>query len=307
MTVFSLPFMQYALLGALITGVAAPALGTYLVQRRLALIGDGIGHVALTGVAVGLLTAQSPVLTAMLIAAAGAVVIEVVRQRGRTSGDVALAIMFYGGIAGGVFLINLSANHTSANLMAYLFGSPLTTSRSDLVVMAVLGGAVLAVTLGLRAWLFAVCHDEEYARVSGLPVRLLNLLLAVTTAVTVTVAMRAVGLLLVSALMVVPVATAQLLAPGFRATQQVAMGLGVVAAGGGIAIAGVYDTAPGATIVLLAIAGFALTTVATAVWRRLRQHRRPGNHDVPSPAGVTLTDETLRWGRGRERGVRGGR
>jgi zinc transport system permease protein len=272
-TIFTLPFMQYALIGAVITGLAAPALGTYLVQRRLALIGDGIGHVALTGVAAGLLTAQSPVLTAMLAAAAGAVVIELVRERGRTSGDVALAVLFYGGIAGGVFLVNLSGSNSNANLMAYLFGSPLTTTPEDLVVMGVLGAAVLAVSVGLRPWLFAVCHDEEYARVSGLPVRALNLLLAVTTAVTVTVAMRAVGLLLVSALMVVPVATAQLVARGFRMTQQLAMGIGVAVAAGGIWFAGVYDTAPGATIVLLAIAAFAATTIATVLWRRLR--RRP--------------------------------
>jgi zinc transport system permease protein len=271
MSIFTLQFMQYALLGALITGLAAPALGTYLVQRRLALIGDGLGHVALTGVGVGLLTAQSPVLTAMLAAAVGAIAIELVRERGRTSGDVALAILFYGGIAGGVFLVALSAEHTNANLMAYLFGSPLTTSGGDLVVMAILGGAVIAVTVGLRPWLFAICHDEEFARVSGLPTRALNLLIAVTAAVTVTVAMRAVGLLLVSALMVVPVATAQLLTRGFRATQSLAMAIGLVAAGAGIWFAGVYDTAPGATIVLLAIAAFAVVTVATAVWRQLRR------------------------------------
>jgi zinc transport system permease protein len=294
MSIFALPFMQYALLGALITGLAAPALGTYLVQRRLALIGDGIGHVALTGVAAGLLTAQSPVLTAMLVAAAGAVVIELVRQRGRTSGDVALAIMFYGGIAGGVFLVNLSASHTNANLMSYLFGSPLTTSPRDLVVMGALGGAVLAVTLGLRPWLFAVCHDEEHARVSGLPVGALNLLLAVTTAVTVTVAMRAVGLLLVSALMVVPVATAQLLARGFVATQRLAMGLGLLAAGAGIWFAGVYDTAPGATIVLLAIAGFAVTTVATAAWQRRHRRRDRRGGQVAPPPLVGMPDEPLR-------------
>src|SRR5690606_115431 len=251
MSVFAHPFMQYALLGALITGLAAPALGTYLVQRRMALIGDGIGHVALTGVAVGLLTRGEPVLTAMLVAAAGAVAIEVVRARGRTTGDIALAVMFYGGIAGGVFLVNLSPSYTNANLIAYLFGSPLTTTTADLWLMAGLAGGILAVSLGLRPWLFAVCHDEEYARVSGLPVRALNLVLAVTTAVTVTVAMRAVGLLLVSALMVVPVATAQLLARGFRATQQRAMGIGLVVSGAGIVVAGVFDTAPGATIVLL--------------------------------------------------------
>jgi zinc transport system permease protein len=227
--------------------------------------------VALTGVGVALLTAQSPVLAAMLAAALGATAVELVRQRGRTSGDVALAIMFYGGIAGGVFLVALSAGHSNANLMAYLFGSPLTTSGHDLVVMALLGGTVVAVAVGLRPWLFAACHDEEFARVSCLPVTALNLLLAVTAAMTVTVAMRAVGLLLVSALMVVPVATAQLLARGFRSTQHLAMAIGLVVSGAGIWCAGWYDTAPGATIVLLAIAVFAVTTAATAAWRRLRR------------------------------------
>jgi zinc transport system permease protein len=271
MEIFEYSFMQRALIGALITGLIAPALGIYLVQRRLALIGDGIGHIALTGVGLGLLTGSAPVLTAVIVAAAGAVAVELVRQRGRASGDIALALLFYGGISGGVFLVALSAGRTNANLTAYLFGSPLTTTSTDLVVMAVLGGLVLAVTLLLRPWLFAICHDEEYARVAGLPVRALNLLLAVTTAVTVTVAMRAVGLLLVSALMVVPVATAQLVTRGFRSTMYLAMATGVLASALGVGIAGVYDTAPGATIILVAIAAFALLATGLGVvrgWRR---------------------------------------
>ena len=290
MNIFQYDFMIRALIGALITGLAAPALGTYLVQRRLSLIGDGIGHVALTGVGLGLLTNTSPVLAAVLVSAVGAIAVELVRERGRTSGDVALAMMFYGGISGGVFLVALSGSKTNANLMAYLFGSPLTTSSADLTVMAILGAVVLAVTLVLRPWLFAICHDEEYARVSGLPVRALNLILAVTTAVTVTVAMRAVGLLLVSALMVVPVATAQQLTSGFRTTMTAAMGIGVAAAGVGIWLAGTYDTAPGATIVLVAIAGFVLATAGAGLgrsWRRAATARSapPGAPSATPPAG----------------------
>jgi zinc transport system permease protein len=273
MNLFAYDFMQRALIGVLITGLAAPALGIYLVQRRMALIGDGIGHIALTGVGLGLLTGSSPVLTAVMVSALGAVAVELIRERGKASGDIALALLFYGGISGGVFLVALSAGQTNASLMTYLFGSPLTTSRDDLLVMLVLGGVVLTVTLLLRPWLFAICQDEEYARVSGLPVRGLNLLLAVTTAVTVTVAMRAVGLLLVSALMVVPVASAQLVTRGFRATMHVAMLLGVVAATVGIGVAAQYDTAPGATIVLTAIAIFAALAVAGAVLRRVRRPR----------------------------------
>jgi zinc transport system permease protein len=271
MSLFAYDFMQRALIGVLITGLAAPSLGIYLVQRRMALIGDGIGHIALTGVGLGLLTSRSPVISAIVVSALGAVAVELIRERGKASGDIALALLFYGGISGGVFLVTLSAGRTNANLMAYLFGSPLTTSPADLLVMVVLGVVVLAVTLLLRPWLFAVCQDEEYARVAGLPVRALNLLLAITTAVTVTVAMRAVGLLLVSALMVVPVAAAQLVTRGFRSTMHVAMLLGVLASGLGITVAAQYDTAPGATIVLVAIAIFAALATVSAIRRRSRR------------------------------------
>jgi zinc transport system permease protein len=274
-SIFAYDFMVRALVAALITGLTAPALGIYLVQRRMSLIGDGIGHIALTGVGIGLLTGNSPVLAAVVVAAVGAVAVELIRQRGRTSGDIALAILFYGGIAGGVFLVGLSADRSNANLMAYLFGSPLSASRADVVVMAVLGAGVLAVTVLLRPWLFAICHDEEYAKVSGLPVRTLNVVIAVATAVTVTVAMRAVGLLLVSALMVVPVAAAQQLTRGFRSTMHAAMGIGVTAAALGIWIsgtAGAEGTAPGATIVLVAIGLFVAATAGAAA-RRLARRR----------------------------------
>ncbi|SDZ25751.1 zinc transport system permease protein [Micromonospora pattaloongensis] len=272
MNVFQYEFAIRALIAALVIGLTAPALGIYLVQRRMSLIGDGVGHVALTGVGVGLLLNQSPILTAMLVAAAGAVAIELIRERGRTSGDLALAILFYGGIAGGVMLVGLSSNRSNAALMSYLFGSLNTTSPTDLVVIVGLGAVLLAAMLVLRPALFAVCQDEEYAKVSGLPVRALNLLLAVTTAVTVTIAMRTVGLLLISAMMVVPVATAQQVTRGFRSTMALAMGVGLLAAVAGVWLAGQVNTAPGATIVVLAIAAFLAVALGAALRRTL--HRR---------------------------------
>ncbi|BBH66607.1 ABC transporter [Actinoplanes sp. OR16] len=274
MELLTYPFMLRALTGALIIGLVAPALGIYLVQRRLSLIGDGIGHVALTGVGVGLLTNNSPVLAAVLVATIGAVGVELIRERGRTSGDLALALLFYGGIAGGVVLVGLSDNGNS-NLMQYLFGSLLTTSPQDLVVIGGLGAGVLIAMLALRPALFALCNDEEFARVSGLPVRTLNILLAVVTAVTVTIAMRTVGLLLVSALMVVPVAAAQQVTRGFRTTMAAAMLIGVAAAGAGIVVSAEADTAPGATTVLLALVAFLGTTLAAAVRRMLARRSHP--------------------------------
>ena len=267
-------FMQRALLAAVLIGVIAPTVGVHLVQRRLALVGDGMGHVALTGVAVGVLTSRSPVWTALALAVAGAVTIELVRAVGRTSGDVALALLFYGGIAGGVVLLSQAPDGTPTNLDAYLFGAITTTTPADLGAFVILTCGVLLVTVGLGRYLFAVSSDEEFARAAGLPVLALNLLLAVVTAATVVVSMRVVGLLLVSALMVVPVATGQLVARSFRGTVTASMLIGLVVSTAGVVVSFYAGTPSGGTIVLLAIALFGVVTAGSALHAR-RTRRRP--------------------------------
>ncbi|MFD5874297.1 metal ABC transporter permease [Streptomyces sp. NPDC060322] len=263
------PFMQRALIAAVLVGITAPAIGIYLVQRRQALMGDGIGHVAMTGVGLGFLLSTNPVWMATLVAVAGSVVMELIRWYGRTRGDIALAMLFYGGMAGGVMLINLSDTGSNANLTSYLFGSLSTVSEEDVTAIVALAAFVVLVTVGLRRQLFAVSQDEEFARVSGLPVRVLNLLVAVTAAVTVTVAMRVVGLLLVSALMVVPVAAAQQIAKSFKVTFVLAVVIGTAVTLAGTVTSYYQDVPPGATIVLLAIAAFVvLTALATPLARR---------------------------------------
>ena len=260
-------FMRRALIAAVFTGLAAPAIGTFLVQRRLALLGDGIGHVALTGVALGLLTGIAPMLTAIAVAIVGAVVIELLRMFGRTSGDVALAILFYGGLSGGVLLTNLADESANA-LNSYLFGSITTVSDGDLKIVAILAVLVIGLAVGLSPQLFAVCQDEEHARVSGVPVRVYSILIAVLAAVTITVAMRTVGLLLVSALMVVPVAASQQLTRSFRTTHAAAMAIGLFAAVGGVMSSYEINTQPGPTIVMLALAVFAVAALFGAAARR---------------------------------------
>jgi zinc transport system permease protein len=264
MTILEYDFMQRALIAALLVGLAAPAIGTFLVQRRLSLMGDGIGHVALTGVALGFLLRTSPVLTAIIVAVLGAVAIELIRERGRASGDIALALLFYGGIAGGALLIKLSPGGTNATLVGYLFGSLSNVTVTDLWVIVGLSVAVLLTVAVFSRELFAVCQDEEVARVSGLPVRFLNVLVAVGAAVTVTVAMRVVGLLLVSALMVVPVATTQQLTRSFRATLIGACLVGAAASVSGLVLAFYADTPPGASTVVLALGAFIVAALVGA-------------------------------------------
>src|SRR6476469_8412837 len=268
----SIDFMQRALVAALLVGTVAPMVGIFLVQRRLSLIGDGMGHVALAGVAIGLVTGAAPVLTALVAAVVAAVVIELLRTRGRTNGDVALAVIFYGGIAGGVVIISKSPDGTPANLMKYLFGSILTTQRSDLYVFA----GLAVPTWALRPRLFAVANDEEYARAVGIPVLPLNIVLAVLTATTVVVAMRVVGLLLISALMIVPNAASQLFARSFSSGLRWAIAFGLVSSVGGVALSYPLDTPSGGTIVLLAVGLFVVTAVVTSVLARVGGRR----HDV---------------------------
>ena len=179
-----------------------------------------------------------------------------IRERGHTNGDVALALLFYGGLAGGVLITGL-AGQSAARLQPYLFGSITTISSADVVVtIGARRGGHRRSCVGLLPQLFAVAQDPEFAQVAGLRVRAYNMLVAVLAAVTVTVAMRTVGLLLVSALMVVPVATSQQLTRSFRTTLAAAMVLGVASPRSAACCSrrcasSTPTVAPGPTIVLL--------------------------------------------------------
>jgi zinc transport system permease protein len=248
---FDREYMQLALIGGLVVGITAPLIGTFLVPKRLALLGDGLGHVAFAGVAAGLLFGVWPIWPALVGAVGAACSIEWLRSRGRASGDLALAVFFYSGIAGGVVLIGLSGSF-DAGMLTYLFGSILTVSPGDAVVIGLLGVAIVA-AMGLT-WraLFAVVLDEQSARVAGLPVDRLNLVLAGLAAVTVVAGMRVVGVLLVAALMVLPVGAANRIGRSFRQAMLVASAIGGGCAVVGLAVARTFDLAPGATIVLVA-------------------------------------------------------
>ncbi|MDN5726114.1 MAG: metal ABC transporter permease [Propionibacteriales bacterium] len=264
------PFMQRALIAALLTGLLAPAIGSYVVQRRLSLLGDGLGHVAIAGVGLAFITKTSPIPVAVVVCVIGAVLVEVLRQRGKASGDVGLAILFYGGLASGV-LLSGAAGAGTGTLSQYLFGSLTTVSSEDLTVIGILSALVLIPAIGLAPRLFAVSADEDFAKGVGLKVRVYNLLIVVLAAVTVTLAMRTVGLLLVSALMVIPVAAAQNLVRGFQLTLASGMAIGVLAAIGGVTISYQIDLAPGALIVVIAIGLFVISWPLGAWWRRPRR------------------------------------
>jgi zinc transport system permease protein len=262
MSILDADFMRLAFATGAIVGVLAPAVGFFLVQRRMSLIGDGIGHVAFAGVAAGYLLGVSPVATALVTSVLAAVGIEWLRSRRRAAGDQALALVFYTGIAGGVVLVS-AAGALDANLFAFLFGSILTVTGSDLALVAGLGAAGLALIAILYRGFVAVSIDPEGSRVSGLPVGLLNVLLAALAGVTIAVSMRIVGILLIAALMVLPVIAAGRIAWSIRSTMLLSMCIGLGSVLAGLTVSYYGDLAPGGAIVLFA-AGLALTSL---LWR----------------------------------------
>lgn len=271
---FELTFMQRALAAGIVVGVFAPLIGTFLVQKRMSLIGDGIGHVAFAGVGAGLFAGIYPVWTALVFAIAGALGIEWLRARRKASGDVALALFFYSGIALGAVLANAKGG-LGTSIIGFLFGQPLTVDAPEVIVILLLGSLVVGLVISLRRVLFAVVTDEDWSSVAGLPVRSMNGLLAVLTAVAVVAAMQVVGILLIAALMVLPVATGQLLGRSFNATLRIAVGVGVGSVIVGLTSSRLWGLAPGGAIVLVA----ALVFLVVALVR----HTMPGGSMLEVP------------------------
>lgn len=265
-------FGQRALVAAVLIGVVAPFAGAFLVQRRLSLVGDGVGHLALAGVALGAVVGFSGIWGALIVALLGAFLLEGLRVRGRLTGDLSLALLFYLGIAAGAVGLSL-AGQFNTSALGILFGSLFSISWADVLLIGVLGVLVVASILLLYRPLLAVALDEETARAAGLPVDALNFLLVALTALLVVGGMRVVGLLLVAALMVVPVAAGSKVAHSFRATLSWAAVVGAASALVGVTIAAAQgELVPGGTIVLTSIMAF---VVFAAVGRRAAVAHRP--------------------------------
>src|SRR5918993_778328 len=241
-------FMQRALIAGGITALICPAIGVFLVPRRLSLIADTLGHV------VGV----SPIIGALVVTAAGAVGIERLRARGALTGDASLAVFLSGGLALAVVLIGLGRGF-NVDLFGVLFGSILTVTAADVWLIAVLGVVVAGAIGALYPRLFAITLNEDLARTSGVRVGMLNLVVTVLTALTTVIAMRMVGVLLVSAMIVIPTLAGFALARSFRGALFIAMALAVVAMGAGLILAYYLRLAAGASVVLTALLLFALT------------------------------------------------
>lgn len=269
-------FAIRAYIAAAVVGVTAPVLGCFLVQRGLSLVGDGMGHLAFAGVALGVLIgfgtsvlSVQAILGALILMVIGGAALVALRARGRMAGDVSLALVFYFGIAFGSVALS-AAGKFNASAIGILFGSIFTTTWAEVLLIAGLCAVVLAVVAVFYEQFLAVALDEEMARASGLPVDRLNILQIMLVALLVAAGMRVVGLLLIAALFVIPVAAGSRLAHSFRGAMVWAVIAGVVSALAGLVIAlGQGTLAPGGTIVLTALGVF---VVAALIGRRVARH-----------------------------------
>ena len=270
--IFEYDFMVRALIGGALIGAIAPALGMFLVLRRLSLMADSLSHVALTGVAIGLLTKTFPPLAALGATAIAATTIELVRARRVMPGDVALAVVLYSALAVAVVIISIAGGF-NVDLFSYLFGSILTVNSTDLWLLA----GLVIIALGFVALFYSELaqssFDTDLARTSGVRVLFVNLALAILTGATITLSMRVVGVLLVGALVVIPVMTSLRIVTGLRSAIGAAMAIGVTSTFLGLVIAFYADIAAGGSIVLTNVGFLILALATTAVFERVRRSR----------------------------------
>lgn len=256
-------FMIRALIAGLLVAVTIPVMGSFLVARRYSLIADSLAHVSLAGIGAGLLLGVAPVVVAVPVTIAGALLLEWLRQNRNFSGEISLAVLMSGGLALAVVLSNL-AEGNSTDFSSYLFGSITTTSQADLISLAVAGAVSLAIiAFNYRAFLH-IAFDEDSARIAGYKAGLLNYMLAAMTAVMAVLSLRIVGGLLISALLVIPIVIASRFARSFMQTILLAIIAATISVVCGLAAAFYAGIAAGGAIVLSAIT----LLILALIWKK---------------------------------------
>jgi len=256
--ILSFGFMQKAIISGIAIALLCSVVGLFLVLRRYSLFGDAVAHSSFGGIAAGLLVGVYPLWTAYLVSLASALIITKIRQKFDISGEAAVAVLLSSGIAVGLILISLSGGFT-VDIFSFLFGSILLVSTENTILILALTGSILIVILLLYRNLIYSTFNEEQAKVSGIPVEKINYLIVFIAGITVVTSIQLVGILLISALFVIPNVTAIMYRRGFKQTVLVSISFAVFSVVTGIILSYIFDITPSGAIVLLLIAIFAAT------------------------------------------------
>ncbi len=250
--IFQYGFMIRAAIAGITIALIAPLIGSFLVVRRLSLIADSLSHVALTGVALGLLMGVNPLVTTILTTICIALLIEQLRRRSYVSAESILAMILPGGLAMALILISVG-NGLNANIFTYLFGSITTVTENDILIILALGAVIGVLFMSNYRSFMYTSFDEESARTSGIPVQRVNMLFMILVALTISLSMKIVGALLIGALMVIPVVTAMTVVKGFKNSILLAIGFALISVLVGL-ITSYYANVPaGAAIVVISL------------------------------------------------------
>ncbi len=249
----SYSFVQRGLLAGTLVAVACALLGVFLVLKRLSLIGDGMSHVCLTGVAAALLTSTSPIYMSVPIVMAASVGILKLTRQFKIYGDAAIGIVSAAGLSIGLLLTALAGGFNT-DLLGYLFGSILTVSTDQAVLCGILLAVILVLLKFFYRYLVSACFDEPFAHTRGVPVQTVNTVLVLITSVAVVLAFKVVGIFLISALLIIPPVSALLISRTFKQVMGWASLFGAVSVWVGIWFSFVFDIPSGATIILVNLA-----------------------------------------------------
>ncbi|MCH2603795.1 MAG: metal ABC transporter permease [Candidatus Nitrosopelagicus sp.] len=245
-------FMQKALIAGIAVGLICSFMGTFLVLRRYSLFGDGIAHVAFGGISVGLFLGVFPLWTAFIVSIFGGIGLQKLRQSTKISGDAAVAVVLVSGLAVGVILVSSSGGF-SVDLFSFLFGSILLISNEDTIMILAISSGIIATLVVLQKQFLHLTFNEEQAKLVGLRTTLLNYAFVILASITVVTSMRLVGILLISALIVIPNITAMMFGKGFKKTVCISMGISVISVIGGILLSYFLNLAPSGTIVIITV------------------------------------------------------
>jgi len=275
----SYTFMQKALIAGIAVGLICSFMGTFLVLRRYSLFGDGIAHVAFGGISVGLFLGVFPLWTAFIVSIFGGLGLQKLRQSTKISGDAAVAVVLVSGLAVGVILVSSSGGF-SVDLFSFLFGSILLISNEDTIMILAISAGIIATLTILQKQFLHLTFNEEQAKLVGLRTTLLNYAFVVLASITVVTSMRLVGILLISALIVIPNITAMMFGKGFKKTVFISMSIAVISVISGILVSYFLNVAPSGTIVVIAVG----ILVGTLV---LKSTGILGKIDIKKPSEIT--------------------
>lgn len=263
----SMAFMQRALLAGSFIAALCALLGLFLVLRKMSMIGDGLSHVSFGAIALGLLLGVYPFYAAIPIVMLGSLGILAITERTKLFGDAAIGIVSAVGISAGVILASVSGGF-NVDLMSYLFGNILTISNSELIVSVAMSVVVFAVIYFFYYDLFSATFDEEYASTTGIATSLVNKVLVMMTGAVVVLSVKMVGIMLVSALLILPAVTSLMLVRGFKAAMYVSVALSVCSVLLGITVSYMLNLPAGATIVMFNAAFFGLAVLERHLSRK---------------------------------------